>query len=771
MSDDGMSASELRSRYGRGGSVRDSDLSAAQLRSRYAIPNNTFKEEKSDSSGMMMAVIALVVLAALGGAAYMFANRYATPLRSPIEIIKSRSPTTMMATHQGSRWMWTATATFTVALMSMAMVLAAGKRRRAQQLMHSTSDPIMPPRRSITRRSIAAGAIAPTISTSTQSRTTSQAQLRSPTAVDKPPMRQERLSSGDEWQRRDHSGLRVGHGLWDAFLVPVVSESIAFVAGIAVMYLSYIERFYSALMVLVAVFLFRIKSTSFATSAPLSASAKIHLLKSLNRETLYELLQDDLPRWVKFPDVEKCDWLNHIIESLWPYVKVAAARSVREALTPALEAVKPKIMMTELGFRGLDLGTAAPVVNGIKCVKVLEEQVVVDVDLLIATENTDIVFAFGNRATHMGVTIELSDFLLRGTLRIVLKPLFPRWPTFGAVVVSFTERPTINFHLRTLHVNLMEVPALSSIFHHAIRSAVENRCVWPNKIVVPLVDDLSKVELEALAANKPLGIVVITSLQLRGVAPSNPLSRWTGLHSFQLQLAVGKEKVVTTTIHSQTAHSFDGQSFYLLVLDPKTQDLSIALHYKESLRQFRNIDSKFIHLDHLEPHVPSTEVVAFGNDGSGHAEMELCWYPFSCLTQSERKRSREAPLPVEIANMGVVFIKLSKCERLTPMDYNGSSDPYVIFQLGAFKKMSSTKLSSLNPIWDPPEQFQLISSSDRHDKLQVIVMDYDYLKADDEIGRLEISLAQVQRNTHLAKTWPLENGGGFVTLELEWRHF
>jgi hypothetical protein len=41
MGDDGYNASELRQRYGRGGSVRDSDLSAAQLRARYAIPNNS----------------------------------------------------------------------------------------------------------------------------------------------------------------------------------------------------------------------------------------------------------------------------------------------------------------------------------------------------------------------------------------------------------------------------------------------------------------------------------------------------------------------------------------------------------------------------------------------------------------------------------------------------------------------------------------------------------------------------------------------------------
>ena len=39
MGDDGLTATELRQRYHKGGSVPDSDLSASQLRGRYGIQN------------------------------------------------------------------------------------------------------------------------------------------------------------------------------------------------------------------------------------------------------------------------------------------------------------------------------------------------------------------------------------------------------------------------------------------------------------------------------------------------------------------------------------------------------------------------------------------------------------------------------------------------------------------------------------------------------------------------------------------------------------
>ncbi|RHY26901.1 hypothetical protein DYB37_004837 [Aphanomyces astaci] len=72
MGDDGMTASELRSRYSRGGSVRDCDLSAAQLRSRYAIEKNS-KFPKSSST--TMAVLSCVAYSTVSNA-MVLVNRY-----------------------------------------------------------------------------------------------------------------------------------------------------------------------------------------------------------------------------------------------------------------------------------------------------------------------------------------------------------------------------------------------------------------------------------------------------------------------------------------------------------------------------------------------------------------------------------------------------------------------------------------------------------------------------------------------------------------------
>lgn len=78
MSDSQYSASELRQRYHRGGTIKDDELSSAQLRAKYAIPANRrdFSTVDGESSGgkssAAMVGAALGVLILLAIAAYFF---------------------------------------------------------------------------------------------------------------------------------------------------------------------------------------------------------------------------------------------------------------------------------------------------------------------------------------------------------------------------------------------------------------------------------------------------------------------------------------------------------------------------------------------------------------------------------------------------------------------------------------------------------------------------------------------------------------------------
>lgn len=76
MGDSELSATELRQRYNRGGTVKDDELSAAQLRARHGIPKN--KDDfstgaKDDNTNTM--VIVVIALLVCGVIAYVLASK------------------------------------------------------------------------------------------------------------------------------------------------------------------------------------------------------------------------------------------------------------------------------------------------------------------------------------------------------------------------------------------------------------------------------------------------------------------------------------------------------------------------------------------------------------------------------------------------------------------------------------------------------------------------------------------------------------------------
>lgn len=79
MGDSELSASQLRNRYHKGGTLADSDLSAKQVRARYAVPSNSsdFSTKHASGGGSNMGMLVGLVVAAIlvGGGIYWFMSK------------------------------------------------------------------------------------------------------------------------------------------------------------------------------------------------------------------------------------------------------------------------------------------------------------------------------------------------------------------------------------------------------------------------------------------------------------------------------------------------------------------------------------------------------------------------------------------------------------------------------------------------------------------------------------------------------------------------
>ncbi|KAI4892906.1 hypothetical protein NFI96_021485, partial [Prochilodus magdalenae] len=72
----------------------------------------------------------------------------------------------------------------------------------------------------------------------------------------------------------------------------------------------------------------------------------------------------DLPAWVNFPDVEKVEWLNKILQQAWPFVGQYLEKLLVETIAPSVRSSNTHLQT--FSFTKVDLGDKAVKVVGVK---------------------------------------------------------------------------------------------------------------------------------------------------------------------------------------------------------------------------------------------------------------------------------------------------------------------------------------------------------------------------------------------------------------------
>ncbi|KAK2570434.1 Extended synaptotagmin-3 [Acropora cervicornis] len=174
-------------------------------------------------------------------------------------------------------------------------------------------------------------------------------------------------------------------------------------------------------------------------------------------QEVVEARMEDLPSWVFFPDVERAEWLN------------------KETVEPEIQKNVPSFL-SSIHFGEISLGQVPPRIGGIKTYShnVDRNEIILDIDLIYAGDSDF-------ELSVKGVTVGIEDLQVRGSMRVILRPLIPAAPLVGGVSVFFLNRPDIDFDLTNL-ANILDIPGLSDILRGVIDDVVASIVVLPNKI-------------------------------------------------------------------------------------------------------------------------------------------------------------------------------------------------------------------------------------------------------------------------------------------------
>ncbi|XP_062247709.1 extended synaptotagmin-1 [Platichthys flesus] len=223
----------------------------------------------------------------------------------------------------------------------------------------------------------------------------------------------------------------------------------------------------------------------------------------------------DMPPWVNFPDVEKVEWINKILQQAWPFIGQFLEKLLVETIAPAIRA--SSMHLQTLSFTKVNIGDKALRLAGVKAhTENDKRQVILDLYLSYAGDvevNVEIKKYFC-KAGVKGIQ-------LHGMLRVILEPLIGDMPLVGAVTMFFIRKPKLDINWTGL-TNLLDIPGLNAISDTMIMDAIASHLVLPNRLTVPLVADLHVAQLRSPL---PRGVVRIHLLEAEDLTAKDTIIR------------------------------------------------------------------------------------------------------------------------------------------------------------------------------------------------------------------------------------------------------
>lgn len=272
---------------------------------------------------------------------------------------------------------------------------------------------------------------------------------------------------------------------------------------------------------------------------------------------------------------ESAEWLNAIIDEIWPYAANIAQVTVLEYIQPALEAnVPPQLPVPR--FTKIDIGKDSISVENIS---VFDKRY--GKDSVAAVIEADVVYD-GNPQVQMALgdfTFGVNHARLQGRVEILLMPLIPRVPLIGAFQIAFVNPPNVEYTLTGM-ATLGNHPWLQGLITSVANDVLAQMVVLPNRIAIPLTSDVSFFDFSA----HPVGILRIAARSGSGFPSTDEhwLKQMLGISALPdvyLCLQHGATKFRTDHVSSSANPIWTHQIFdFVVASESPAQELKIAAY-------------------------------------------------------------------------------------------------------------------------------------------------------------------------------------------------
>lgn len=175
---------------------------------------------------------------------------------------------------------------------------------------------------------------------------------------------------------------------------------------------------------------------------------------------------------------ESAEFLNDIIEQLWPNINVAGCKMVKDIVEPMFASMLPG-PLASLKFVQLDLGEVPMRVSEVDVHKVDSGGIKLDMDVL--WEGKSNIELDGKMVPKLGI----KHVHMKGRLSVLLGPLTNIIPLIGAAQVAFINPPELRLDF-TNAANIADWALVDKAVRKVIIDIISSMAVLPNRYLVKL---------------------------------------------------------------------------------------------------------------------------------------------------------------------------------------------------------------------------------------------------------------------------------------------
>ncbi|KAJ8258978.1 hypothetical protein COCON_G00179900 [Conger conger] len=449
----------------------------------------------------------------------------------------------------------------------------------------------------------------------------------------------------------------------------------------------------------------------------------------------------DLPAWVNFPDVEKVEWLNKVLQQAWPFVGQYLEKLLVESIAPSIRASSAHLQT--LNFTKIDLGGKAMKVVGVKAHTENDRgQVLLDLYISYVGDveiNVEVKRYFCNAG--------IKGMQLHGMLRVILEPLIGDVPIVGAVTMFFIRRPTLDINWTGL-TNLLDIPGLNVKSDTLIMDAIASFLVLPNRLTVPLVPDLHVAQLRSPL---PRGVVRVHLLEAENLAAKDNLMKgaFAGKSDPYAVVRVGTQTFTSRHVDNELNPKWR-ETYEVIVHEVPGQELEVEVYDKDP-DQDDFLGRTKMDLGIVKKERIVDEWFPLKDVRSGRVHLRLEWLtllPTTDQLDQVLERNKTLNLPSKTADppsSAILAVYLDRAEEL-PMK-KGNTDPSPVVQLSVedITRESRTCYGTNNPVFE--DAFTFFIQNPHNQEIDIQVKDTDRILS---LGSLTIPLSHLLSRADLS---------------------